>query len=360
MEANNLKPSSYIFFRKHLRQDVLDTMGKLWGIYKPLTHNPSPNPVSLTLNDLKRITEHEYVVAKKTDGIRYNLVLGKHVESGRPFAAMVDRALCVYQIEIFAPKIYFEGSLFDGELVWNKHQHCFNYFVFDVISVAKDEIGKKTLLTRYEVINKLFMQEGDWDKTKLTDKPLEVAKRLSGGNKIISVPDANNMLFLYSKPCVKVEALASLHRSSTNHDNDGYIFTPVNAPVYKNRHTSLFKWKFQPTIDVRYIRDGMKFSLSCMHEKSEFLLHERIPDWNFIFDEKEQASIPESSNMILELNLKINEQKKEIDCHVHRVRNDKNTPNDYRTIKGIIDEICNSVSLEQLLALGTRKRKITD
>jgi hypothetical protein len=77
----------------------------------------------------------------------------------------------------------------------------------------------------------------------------------------------------------------------------------------------------------------------------------------FVLDEKEQASITKSSNMILELYLKVHETKKEISCHVHRVRNDKKTPNDYRTIQGVIDEICNSVSLEQLLALGSRKRK---
>ena len=349
MQDSNLKPSCYLFLRKKLKQDVLNTMGQLWGIYKPLTHNPSPNPVSLTSKDLRLLVENEYVVAKKTDGIRYNLVLGRHVETGRPFAAMVDRALRVFQIEIFAPRMYFNGSLFDGELVWNKQHHCFNYFVFDVISVAKDQIGKKPLMKRYEVINHLFMQEGDWDQSKLTEKPLEAAKRVSGTNKIVAVPDSNHMLFLYSKPCVKVEALPSLHRSSTNHDNDGYIFTPVNAPVYKNRHTTLFKWKFQPTIDIRYCTQG----LVCMNGKREISLNEVLPEWKFVFDDK----ITESSNLILELSLQVHETKKEIYCHVHRVRNDKKTPNDYRTIKGIIDEICNSVSLEQLLALGSRKRK---
>ena len=345
---SELRPSTYQFRREHLQQDVLAIMGRLWGIYKPLTHNPSPNPVSLTRDDLQTLTQQEYVVAKKTDGVRYNLVMGKHSKGGRPFAAMVDRALNVFQVELFAPRHYFNGSLFDGELVWNKNHHCLNYLVWDVVSVDGNSIGKRDLMARYEMINQAFPQESEWDKTMLTDKPLEQAKKFAQSDKIVAVPNEHTPLFLYSKPCVKVDSLSSLHRTATSHDTDGYVFTPIAAPVFKNRHTSMFKWKFEPTIDVRYVPG---YRLFCMHGKHEVDVTVALSRWVVTIDKRDVSSLPSDpdTSMILELSLKVDENR--VICRLHRFRQDKLTPNDYRTIEGVFNEIKESVQLNTLLHL---------
>ena len=143
--------------------------------------------------------------------------------------------------------------------------------------------------------------------------------------------------------------MASLHRMTTTHDTDGYIFTPVNAPVFKNRHETMFKWKFHPTIDVRYVPGYRMF---CMNGKIEVSVAEALPAWHVVIDDRDVASLPSdtSSSMILELTLKVDADN-QVKCRLHRFRKDKVTPNDFRTIEGIFQEIQDSVPLEALLAI---------
>jgi len=289
-------------------------------------------------------------VAKKSDGIRYNLLLGTHANK-RPYAVLINRALEIYQIQVFAPRCYFEGSLFDGELVWHREHHCLIYLVFDVVSSCKDRIGKRNLLERYDAISRIFPQECDWDRQSLTDHPIKKAQQLAESGKIVCVPDVENLLFIYSKPSVRTNALDAIVRSlpDCNHDNDGLIFTPIDEPIRKNRHDSMFKWKFTPSVDLRYVALGSGlYQLWCMDGDREVLITDAIQDWNFQIDTIDLDSYAIGGKHIIEMNVVLNEQTKTITCKRHRIRTDKPSPNDIRTILAIIREIKESITLDEL------------
>jgi hypothetical protein len=83
-------------------------------------YNPAPNPVSLSQESLATITSDEYVVAEKTDGVRYSLLLCTDPsQDERPVAVLMDRSCNKWALPgVKAPRnLFTECSLFDGELV---------------------------------------------------------------------------------------------------------------------------------------------------------------------------------------------------------------------------------------------------
>nr|UMO78765.1 mRNA capping enzyme, catalytic domain containing protein [Pandoravirus belohorizontensis] len=83
--------------------------------------NPGPNPISVSLAVLRDLNPDEYVVAEKTDGVRYALLLCGD-EAGRPMAVMIDRAGRKFEVAVRAAARFFggTGTLFDGELAWER------------------------------------------------------------------------------------------------------------------------------------------------------------------------------------------------------------------------------------------------
>ena len=64
----------------------------MYGLRKSAKpYNPSPNPVSISKEILCIITNENYVVAEKTDGVRYMLVLCSRDNDNKHVAAMIDR-----------------------------------------------------------------------------------------------------------------------------------------------------------------------------------------------------------------------------------------------------------------------------
>lgn len=336
-----------------MKKEILAIFAKMWEIQGTLTHNPSPNPVSLRRENLPEITQNNYVVARKTDGVRYNLLLANFSQSGQPFSAMIDRSLVVYQVEVFAKKFYFDGTLLDGELVWNEKRHCLNYFVFDVMMVSGNNVSQKNLIQRFEIINKLFpSEEGGWDSDAIRDKPLERARVLAENDKIVAAPHRSNLLFMYSKPCVHTSSMGMLERQSSSHACDGYVFTPIDMGVRRNRHKQLFKWKPDPTIDLRCLKEETSdLQLLCGEGKNEFDVQEKIPEWQFSVDLNALMKATQTLNSIVEFQIRVNPTDKQVWCAVHRVRSDKASPNDVKTILGIIAETQENISVRELLSL---------
>ena len=94
-----------------------EIMSQAWGLNKIIHHNPSPNPISLDRRHLNDLEAHlsEFIVAEKSDGVRYQLVMG--MNESRGFAVLVNRRMQMYEVSVYANPDYFKGSVFDGEMV---------------------------------------------------------------------------------------------------------------------------------------------------------------------------------------------------------------------------------------------------
>lgn len=137
-----------------LEVDVLRHYHALWNARQYPGRNPVPQPVSLERSCFEQLRTHRYYVSDKSDGTRYVLFLVR--AQGKDLALMIDRKLCLYQISLAAGKSYFQGSIFDGELVTlSCGSHMF--LVFDVIALRGEcSIGEQPLDRRLEAIRNIF------------------------------------------------------------------------------------------------------------------------------------------------------------------------------------------------------------
>ncbi|AVK77013.1 mRNA capping enzyme, catalytic domain containing protein [Pandoravirus macleodensis] len=274
-----------------------------WGLSarrseQPLhRRNPGPNPVSVSLAALRDLNPDEYVVAEKTDGVRYALLLCGD-ETGSPMAVMVDRAGRKFEVAVRAAARFFAGAgtLLDGELAWERplphvqqsaapaprpitvdllvgaggthsgvrpslsDQHTTGdagarvvepqataeatttpgetlvYWVFDAVRVAGVSQRDADYETRIELVQRLI--EG-----READDLIEAAA------------DANaHGLAFRAKPCVParlVDSVWSADAPRLRHGSDGLILTPLRDPIRMGTHWRQFKWKHRHTLDLQ-------------------------------------------------------------------------------------------------------------
>jgi hypothetical protein len=356
---------SFMYIRQpSLYGDIKKQIALFWGIHHKLTHNPAPNPVSLTREHLSLLQNESYVVAEKSDGVRYLLLISKFSDGQRPFAVMIDRAFKMYQIEIFAPHYVYRGSLFDGELVWDKKTNCLKFLIFDVVAYAGKSVCHHYFLQRYEIINQAFLSQEEWSKDQINDYSVacETASAFAEEKKIVAIPQANKLLFLYSKPVVLFNLFGSLTRSTKTltHETDGFLFTPVKCKVLHDTHSTMFKWKFEPSIDFQVEQDqGGLYRFSCADGKNIIELKHAFQQWNFIFESVHGFVFQKKQTFIIETLVKEKQGKSnEFICTFHRFRPDKTRPNNKQTVEKIIKEIREGIVLEELISISETSRSV--
>jgi hypothetical protein len=251
----------------------------------PLLHrrNPAPNPISVSLAVLRDLNPDEYVVAEKTDGVRYALLLCGD-EAGRPMAVMIDRAGRKFQVAVRAAARFFGGSgtLLDGELAWERStpeiattapmrpltagclvgagagnvRHAVGpspscaaagdviaapdtlvYWAFDAVCVAGVSQRDADYETRIELVQRLLLPGRDADDL------------------VEAEPGANvHGLEFRPKPCVAarlVDSVWSQDAPRLRHGSDGLVLTPLRDPIRTGTHWRQFKWKHKHTFDLQ-------------------------------------------------------------------------------------------------------------
>lgn len=258
--------------------------------------NPGPNPISVSLAVLRDLNPDEYVVAEKTDGVRYALLLCGD-EAGRPMAVMIDRAGRKFEVAVRAAARFFggTGTLFDGELAWERAapqtapgaaarpltvDHLVEvpeeggdddgkppptpkvadgkgdedavgraptttttapdtlvYWVFDAVCVAGVSQRDADYETRIELVQRLLLQGRDAD---------ELVEAAPGAN-------AHGLEFR-PKPCVAARLVDSVWSGDAprlRHGSDGLVLTPLRDPIRTGTHWRQFKWKYKHTFDLQ-------------------------------------------------------------------------------------------------------------
>lgn len=344
------QPSSMFICQPALYGDIKKQIANFWGISARLTHNPAPNPVSLSRESFQSLRSKQYVVSEKTDGVRYLLLISQFSNGNRPFAVMVDRAFKMFQIQICAPSYIYKGSLFDGELVWDNELGFMKFLIFDVVAFAGKSVKSYHLMQRYEIINQTFLSRLDWNKSHVKDYTVaaDTAAGFAEQKKIACIPEPDHLLFLYSKPCVLFTLFGSLLRTKLTHDSDGFIFTPVECPVLQNSHQTMYKWKKSPTIDIM-VHGTDSYFCSDNGESTELKL--AFPEYQFDFNAINGVVKHKGIHFIIETSIKQNEAGTFV-CRFHRMRTDKKHPNDKRTIANVIAEIQENVTVDELLLLS--------
>ena len=364
----------------------------LWGLKHVPTYNIAPNPVSLTRSKLPLLENEMYVCAEKTDGERQLLLLTRDpMNPANPLAVFIGRNLCMFKAQMHGPACLFNGTLLDGELVADKNHCLMKYLVFDVVAFAGYNTTQINYVRRLELASDLLLDDSEINEifwfvksatTQVSDEDTFIghpqppvtdvgyikvyegiyflpfkADALAVAGKLVSF--GSPPLILRTKRCLFFKDMATLHRQRSNlsHLSDGYIFTPVNVAVQTNKHEFILKWKYHPTIDCEVkIESGDTFSLYC---RNAVPLSATLPtSYSFLVVDASIETLCTKSSYptIIEFKVTVDEPKHLFTLTAMRLRQDKVCGNDSKTVMGILREIQDAISIEELIKLSQEKK----
>lgn len=294
-----LIPGAHIIETPWKRQFIIETVYRLYGLTRVFKFNPAPQPVSLSLSDLPLLKKESYKVTEKTDGIRYLMLLIRYNNQDEPVCIMMTRKFDMYEIPVICSEVYFQGTLVDGELVWEYEVDPTIpprqlFYVFDIIACAGESLVSKPFLERIKMVTFLF----DIQKYDILLNPrdwIDIARVLATKNKIICEGNQYALQFR-PKQFYNVDELEEIwkRRDTLKHSNDGLIFMPSNESIHIGTDWSQFKWKPHNTIDLLWV-------CQCI---------ERPENYPTFTDSSKLSSLPLSSLVISNRHNQHNNSKK--------------------------------------------------
>lgn len=323
------------------------TMLRFWRLPAHITHFPGANPVSIERKDFPALQTDDFLAALKTDGVRYMLLLTKTGLTGEPNAVMIDRSKRMFEIQIWANEDFFEeGSLYDGELVW-EHQ-LLTFIVFDVIRAKGVSCLHLSYRERMQVVHNTILCVGDSHSDESIEHMIaEECKFLARNN--------DHDFCIVPKKCVPKAALTALwsERHQSKHRNDGVIFTLNSASVETGTSLSILKWKPTHSIDVRVELDasGRWHAYANKNNSSEFIEIEEAlaPTPCRIAPSKLLDVLRSRQPCILECAIHVDDGSDLVLLCPERERTDKPAPNTVKTICATIRNAQENITCEDLL-----------
>ena len=347
-QVKRLSPSKSEITDEYERSHYWTIMLRFWKLPSHILHFPGANPMSIEESDFSRLETDDFLAALKTDGVRHLLLMTTKPNSLDPIAIMIDRAKKMYEVEIWANEDFFcSGSLYDGELVWEKDSLV--YIVFDVILAKGVSCSRLSYRERMSILHNTILCTGDIH----TDDSIEAM--IHEENKFLA-RNNDNGLRIIPKKIVPKASLRSLweERAQCGHRNDGIIFTLNSAPVETGTSSSILKWKPSHSIDVRVetADDGMTWKIygNMNHSGEVSDLSERMGDMTpRLSQTKLLDAIRSRQPCIIECLISLKDD--EIHLIPERERTDKTSPNTVNTIEATIRNARENISSDDLIKL---------
>lgn len=182
---------------------------------------PAPQPVSIEKKDFIKLEKYEYYTSLKLDGVRFLLYFLKDRHNVNQ-SILINRALNFYNINIEAEQNIFNGTLLDGEVIFNKKTKKWDFMIHDALLLCGNKINKLS------------------HSTRLSDTRCCIESFIIKNNE--SSPNTLNLVVKDFYPFSKFEDfINNVYSDSDN--NDGIIFMPENLPVISGTQYSMLKWK---------------------------------------------------------------------------------------------------------------------
>lgn len=341
------------------RDAIHGVVCKAYGIEPgSITHIHVDNPVSMDRSNITYLSQHEYYVAHKADGVRNLLVMVMATIEGqhRPVAALVDRAGHMNLLDVLANLSHFENEMvLDGELCYHEQDKRTDFLVFNVLSGTKS-LYKDTYARRLEIMDQMVLDtiRGD-DVGHLAELGYVVANNPHMTIRRKRVECARNLKSMSCQP-------------SPNFKFDGYIFTP-NTGVTAGRQQTLLKWKTNNTIDVtvqaRYTGtdwidiavllddDGrlvdMAQSITNVRFDTSTVLFKTILS-GFLEYHRIFIDASDASNIVFSCVVEVSCTPVDggFSMKLERLRLDKDGPNNVTTVRRTIQTIQDNITLSQI------------
>lgn len=332
-------------------QELLKELQLLFKLDDEIKDFIGAHPVGLTYNNMGLLLTEDYLACEKTDGIRLMMLAFQGV------LYFYDRKNKFYATDLIlrpdpASKTA-QVFLFDGEMYREGDQHIFA--MFDCL-VYNSEL--KTELNLNKRLWCCFEFEKVFRKGLIMRKNGSQYTRFS----IIGKP----MFKSYAFPDI-LDSIPHL-----KHENDGLIFTPVHLPYLLQSRSAILKWKppHLNTVDftIRKSSTPTIYTLQCTVSEEQRQSIERrcvtgaTVTFDYYFSEDEPEDIDEK---VGEFSYDFSKEVVDMDdlttkiggWHLHRIRSDKNTSNNIKTVWETMSSIYESVRDEDLRTFQEAIRK---
>lgn len=201
------------------KTEMLHVMSILWSGDRDapcMREFPGANPSSLMSEDLEllRARRDDYVVAEKTDGVRYWLCAA--VVDSAPMVWLCNRAFHIVQIGVGLRHEAFRGTLLDVEVVRRK-DGLWDLMVFDAIATCGVHCGHQTY-----------------------------TQRMACAASVLERCDPKGVFHaMRAKPTVPATEIQKVFATleTLDHPTDGILMTPISEPVRRGLHPTMFKVK---------------------------------------------------------------------------------------------------------------------
>lgn len=331
---------------------------------------PGSQPVSFERRHLNEVKTQHYLVAEKTDGMRYMLLI-----LGDRGAFMVDRHFGMRRLPMRFPGSRagapLNKTLLDGELVVDTHletgRHKVRYLIYDACVVAGELVTGRPLTTRLMKAERGVLAPRYAEGTANAAEPFTI--ELKDHFELKDLP----WLFDHIAPSRGEHPFVFVdeHRG-LRHGTDGIIFTPVNTRYQHQTDPLVLKWKpaEMNSVDFRLAaqwrqegqRPTQRFQLMYTHRGV------LVPFGWIVFSPEDLQRFQndrEADNRIVECVYDPNWTTRFYNSdnptwddyrdvrggwRFLRVREDKNRPNERSVVDSVLQSIRDAVTKEQLLA----------
>jgi hypothetical protein len=342
-ECDN-SPIGAVIKNKQFINYLTKSINFIYGVKGTELTFPGPQPVSIERKDFTKLQQYKYYVSLKLDGVRFLMYFIKD-KNERSQCIIVNRALNFFNINIKCEENIYNGTLFDGEVIFNKTDNKWYFYIHDALVLCGNKINKLTHSVRLND-TKCCIQTyidngnaGNNDNAKNNDNGTDIKNTL-----IISVKE----FYEFSNFNNFVEKVYS---SSNNVYNDGLIFMPENLPVISGTQYSMLKWKPEDkhTFDflIKEVEIGLEVYVYHMGNIKQFANIHNKTDEGKTFIDMVKSMDKYKNECIVECSF-----NKEINNFTPLlIRTDKTHPNSLRTIERTLFNINENIKIEDFAKL---------
>lgn len=276
--------------------------------------NPCSLPVPFTTDHL-RADPKDYVLAKKHDGERFQLIVGPNA------SAYVDRLGKFWKVYVEAPASMRLGTVFDGEIL--ERSGCFVFVIFDVLLIDGVDVKQREFDVRQK-----FCQDGQRSLRHGYENSVHI-------------------------DCIAKHIVDAANVEQLKEDifpSDGYVLTHKIAPYCLFESHTMIKWKAVHTVDIELknrvplLYDSNRREVRPLHELMSTLTSQDVRT----FEDVSLWSLPAGvQNGVVECVLTVADGS--LQFKFQQTRPDKRHGNSWQTLQSTAKVVVNCVNESRFL-----------
>ena len=287
---------------------------------------PAPQPVSIEKKDFLKLKQYKYFTSLKLDGVRFLMYFIKDKNSKNQ-CIIVNRALNFFNISIEAEDTLYNGTLLDGEIIYDSVNKQWDFVVHDALILCGNKINKLS------------------HSNRLSDTKCCIESFVRSLE--------NSTLNIKVKEFYPFEDFSDFIENvySKSSNNDGIIFMPENLPVISGTQYSMLKWKPQNkhTFDflLKEAEVGFEAYIFHMGNLNIFAKIHKNTEQGKNFIDKARSLNNYKNECIIECTF----NKEENNFIPFLVRTDKTHPNSLRTIERTLFNISENIQISDFMKI---------